>query len=308
MVQATTSQFEASDGHRVFCYRWLPDQPPIAIVHIAHGMGEHAGRYDWTARQLADAGYAVIAPDHRGHGKTASVYGQFGDDGWNRIIADTCELITAHRAEFGSRPSILFGHSMGSMLTQQYIELHGDTIDGAILSGSPGFTSRLQRIIMLLITRFERWRLGPLGTSALLDAAVFGAANKTFEQEVEKPTGFEWLSRDETQVSAYVGDPACGFVPCTGSLLDLFRGASATQRPSAVANIPRELPILLFSGTDDPVHNGMKNIHRLLAAYRAHELEVEPRFYEGGRHEMLNETNRDAVVADVIAWLRQRWS
>jgi len=306
-VQPETARFEASDGVGLFCYRWLPNTTPHAIVHIAHGMGEHAGRYDWAARQLVDAGYAVIADDHRGHGKTANVYGQFGVDGWNRIIADTYEMISAHHEEFPGLPLVLFGHSMGSMLVQQYIELHGDTVDAAILSGSPGFVPSWQGFVLRLVTRIERWRLGPTGNSRLLEGFVFGSANKPFESTTAAPTGYEWLSRDPDQVKAYVDDPACGFVPCCGSLFDLFQGAAETQKPGAVRRIPTTLPILLFSGAEDPVHKKMTTVHRLLAAYRTHGLHVDTHFYEGGRHEMLNETNREAVIGDVVDWLRQRW-
>ena len=295
--------FTASDGHAVFYYRWLPDQQPRAVIHIAHGMGEHAARYDWTASRLVQAGFAVIADDHRGHGKTAETLGQFGEDGWNRTIADLREMIASYDQTFPGLPKILFGHSMGAMLTQQYIELHGDSLHAAILSGSPGFSGLLPTWILQLIVRFERWRLGANAESPLLAAMVFGSANKPFEAQYASPTGFEWLSRDAAQVQAYVNDPACGFVPCTGSLFDLFQGASWTSKTTSVARIPRDLPVLVFSGTDDPVHSEMKDINRLLKKYRDHGLQVDTQFYEGGRHEMLNETNREQVIDDVIRWL-----
>lgn len=300
-----TGSFEASDGHRVFCYRWLPEGTPRAIVHIAHGMGEHAGRYDWVATRLTGAGYAVVADDHRGHGKTAATLGQFGADGWNRIIADLHEMIVASGEASPGVPRVLFGHSMGAMLTEQYIELHGDTIDAAVLSGSPGFTATLQAWILRLVVRFERWRLGPQADSPLLQSLVFGAANKPFEAATQSPTGFEWLSRDPEQVKAYVDDPACGFVPCTDSLYDLFTGAAWTQKASSIQRIPQHLPILVFSGSDDPVHGQMKNLNRLLGRYRDRGLVVDTRFYEGGRHETLNDIDRETVIGDVIDWLNR---
>lgn len=302
-MRPQSDYFDASDGHGVFRYRWTPQGTPRAIVHIAHGMGEHAGRYEWTASKLAGAGYAVIANDHRGHGKTAIALGQFGADGWNRIIADLHEMILTYEHEYPHIPKVLLGHSMGAMLTEQYIASHGETLDAAVLSGSPGFTASLPALVLRLAIRFERWRLGAEADSPLLNALIFGSANKPFAAQVAKPTGFEWLTRDAAQVKAYVDDPACGFVPCTGSLQDLFRGAAWTQEAGAVRRIPVRLPILLFSGTDDPVHNRMKNLDRLLKAYRARGLEVHTRFYEGGRHETLNEINRDTVVADLIDWL-----
>lgn len=200
-------------------------------------------------------------------------------------------------------PVILFGHSMGSMLAQQYIELHGERLAATVLSGSPGFTGWLQGFITRLVVRIERWRVGPHGDSKIIQSLLFGVANKAFEDDVEAPTGFEWLSRDPDQVSAYVSDPLCGFVPCPQSVFDLAQGAKWTQRANAVARIPRKLPLYLFSGDADPVHNDMKNIERMLAAYREHGMHVDTRFYEGGRHEMLNEINREEVTAELIAWL-----
>lgn len=298
-----TRYFDASDGHRVCCYHWPAPDRARAVIHIAHGMGEHAARYDWAASRIAAAGYAVFANDHRGHGNTAAELGRFGADGWNRIIADLHELMKSHRTDFPDRSLVLLGHSMGSMLAEQYIELRGDTLDAVILSGSPGFSGGLTAWLLRTIARFERWRLGPEGDSALLESLVFGSANKAFAAGVDAPTGFEWLSRDAAQVAAYVADPACGFVPCAGALFDLFKGAAWTQRADSVGQIPQRLPVLVFSGTADPVHGSMRNIDRMLAAYRAHGLAVDTRFYPDGRHEMLNETNREEVLADVIAWL-----
>ncbi|XOV88479.1 MAG: alpha/beta hydrolase [Pseudomonadota bacterium] len=302
-----TFEFTASDGHKVFCYRWLPHANPRALVHIAHGMGEHAGRYDFLASRLVDAGYAVYANDHRGHGRTAEVPGQFGEDGWNRAIADLYELIASHQQAWPGKPLILLGHSMGAMLTQQYMATHGNTLDAVILSGSPGFAGRLQGWVSRLLVRFECWRVGPLGSSPLLQRVLFGSANKAFEQDLPEPTGFEWLSRDNDQVRAYIDDPLCGFVPCPGSLSDIFAGASWTQTREAVSAIPPVLPVYVFSGTDDPVHNRRKNMDRMLLSFGQQGITPETRFYAGGRHEMLNETNREEVVADVINWLNQRY-
>lgn len=302
-MKQDTYLFAAGDGHKVFCYRWLPEGAPRAVIHIAHGMGEHAGRYHWTAEQLVANGYAVIANDHRGHGKTADVLGQFGGDGWNRAVQDLHELIESHRNAFPDQRVVLFGHSMGAMLTQQYIATHGNSLDAAILSGSPGFGSALQGFIFRLIIRFERWRLGPESESPLLQKVLFGTANNEFEGQTPDPTGFEWLSRDRDQVRAYVDDPLCGFVPCPGSLFDIFAGAKWAQQDSSVDQIPATLPLLVFSGAADPIHNKMKNIDRMLAKYRARGLGITTRFYPDGRHEMLNEIDRDAVIADVCEWL-----
>ncbi|MCP5178621.1 MAG: lysophospholipase [Pseudomonadales bacterium] len=292
----------ASDGHCVAGYAWDIDAPK-AIVQIAHGMGEHARRYDAVAAQLNEAGYAVFASDHRGHGATADgQLGYMGGDGWNRVIADTYELNLLLRTRHPGKPLVLLGHSMGSMLSQQYITRHGHSIDALALSGSPGYKNAVGRLLPGLVARFERWRLGPEKSSELLQKLLFGGSNKPFDGP--DATGFEWLSRDQDEVSRYVDDPLCGFVLTTGSLVDLFAGAKTAQDPECVAKIPKSLPTYVFAGTEDPVHGGQQDINRMLDAWRRHGMEqLEHRWYAGGRHEVFNETNRDEVIHDLVVWL-----
>lgn len=294
---------QAGDGQRVHVYRWLPERDPVAVVQIAHGMGEHAARYDWTARQLNAAGYAVYANDHRGHGRTADParLGWMGPDGWNRVVADAGDLTDFIAREHPELPRVLLGHSMGAMLTQQYLYRYGTKLDAAVLSGSPGMAGRLQSWLSRAIATVERWRLGPESESAIMQKVLFGKSNDAFD--APGTTGYEWLSRDAGQVAAYVADPQCGFVLRTGSLCDLFAGAAEAQHQENVLQIPPALPVYVFSGSDDPVHRQEKNLERLLAKYRRHLERVDYRSYPGGRHEMLNETNRDEVVQDLLAWL-----
>lgn len=291
----------ASDGKEVHCYRWKTTADAKAIIHIAHGMGEHSARYDWTAKKLNDAGYQVSANDHRGHGLTADVLGDFGDDGWNRAITDLYEIMQQLRVDHPTMPLILFGHSMGAMMAQQYISRHGDSIDAVVLSGSPGAGQWFQMWLVHTITRFECWRVGDRAESALLQNLIFGGNNKNFDDA--DATGYEWLTRDTEQVQRYVDDPLCGFVPCPISTCDLFAAERNNWRAESISSIPADLPTYLFSGSVDPVHNDMKSIRRLLKNYRGHGMQITTRFYAGGRHEMLNETNRDQVISDVVGWL-----
>jgi len=310
-MNADTFFFEASDGARIFCHRWYPESTPRAAIHIAHGMGEHSARYARVAQPLVEAGYAVLADDHRGHGRTAveagpDCLGDIGAAGWDRVVEDARELNAHLGDEFPGVPRVLFGHSMGSMLSQQYLYRHGDTLDAAVLSGSPGFGGAFGLFVSHTLARFERWRLGNEGESALMDKLLFGNANDPFD--APDATGFEWLSRDADEVRKYVDDPFCGFVLRTGGLCTLFAGAREARRKSSCARIPTSLPIYVFSGADDPVHGELKNLDRLLQRYReAGIANLEQRFYEGGRHEMLNETNRDEVTADLLAWLDRRF-
>jgi len=296
--------YKASDGADIAVYVW-PTEAPLAAVQIAHGMGEHAARYNRLANALNQAGYVVYANDHRGHGATTGLgrLGYLGGDGWNRVVADAYELNRYIATQYTGLPIVLLGHSMGAMMSQLYVTRHGDSISGLVLSGSPGFKSVLSGWLSRIIARIESARLGATGESALMQKLIFGSNNKPFERS--GPTGFEWLSRDARAVEAYVQDEACGFVLTVGSLLDLFNGSAMNSRPEVLAKMPKSLPIYVLSGTEDPVHGKQRDINRMLKAFYNQGLSrVVVKWYTNGRHEMFNETNRDTVVADLIQWLK----
>lgn len=295
--------FSASDGFELQCYRWSPDTPPVAVVHIAHGMGEHAGRYDQVASALVAQGYEVVAQDHRGHGGSAeaNALGDFGPGGWDRVVADQHELIEHTRQRRAGAPVVLLGHSMGASLVQHYLWCYDDGLAAVVLSGTPGFSTGFGRLIADWVARYEGWRHGPSVPSERLAEMLFGNANESFEGDV----GSEWLTRDDAHVRLYADDPLCGFILRPGSLVSYLSGARLTRKRSNVARIPTALPIYLFSGGDDPVHAEGKNIARLLKAYRKAGLSVTQRMYPGGRHEMFNEINRDEVLSDLISWLQR---
>ena len=300
-------ELEGSDGKSIHTRCWRPSGDLKAAVQVAHGMGEHIGRYDRVAKRLNEAGYVVYGNDLRGHGTTdPDRLGDMGEDGWNFTLEDAKRLNECIDANHPTLKRVLVGHSMGAMLAQQYLYRYGHTLDGAVLSGSPGIANPLQALFTGLVARFETWRLGPTAESELLQNLLFAKANKAFDDEAA--TGFEWLSRDSAEVQKYVDDPQCGGVLRAGSLVLLSNGAREAARRANVGTIPKDLPIYVFSGSDDPVHGEEKNLQRLLDKYRAADLKVDYRLYPGGRHEMFNETNRDAVIDDLIAWLNSRIS
>ena len=295
----------ASDGKRLFVYRYLPDEGTAvkAVVHISHGMAEHAARYARVAESLTAAGYAVYANDHRGHGKTASTdeLGFFASErGFARVVADLAELVAHEKKEHPGLPVVLFGHSMGSYIAQQFLIDHGSELAGAVLSGSagkPGLVASAGR----LVARAERLRKGERGTSKLLGDLSFVAFNKQF---APTRTGFDWLSRDAAEVDKYVADPLCGFDVTTSLWVDVLDALTAIADPAQQARIPKALPIYVFSGSEDPVSEKTKTLDQLLAAYKLAGIrDVSHRFYPGARHETLNETNRAEVTRDLLTWL-----
>jgi alpha-beta hydrolase superfamily lysophospholipase len=289
----------------VHVYRWLPDDGDVtAVVQIAHGLVEHAGRYERVAQALTGAGYAVYANDHRGHGRTAKVMGEtlghFADErGWAKVLDDLHRLTAVARDEQPGAPLVLFGHSVGSFLTQQYLFTFPDAIDAAVLSGTSG-PGGPELEVAAVVARVEQRRLGPRGRSAVLNTMFFGAYNKAF---APNRTDFDWLSRDPVEVDAYIDDPLCGEVATTRTFRDILAGGRVISDADRLDPIRRDLPVYVFSGERDPV-GGADGVAALVDRYEhAGMTAVTSRVYPDARHEMLNETNRAEVTADLIAWI-----
>jgi alpha-beta hydrolase superfamily lysophospholipase len=218
-------------------------------------------------------------------------------DGWNKCVHDLWQLNQRIRADHPRTPIVILGHSLGSFMVQQFICDHGDAVVAAALSGSNGRPPATAPL-GLLFAHLERLRVGAHGKSPLLQRLFFGAFNKPFSPA---RTPFDWLSRDPTEVDKYIADPLCGFDSQVQLFIDILRALPALSRSSRQACIPRTLPIYIFRGGRDPVGG---NIDQLLTAYRAAGLQnVTYKLYPDGRHETLNEINRDEVTCDLIAWL-----
>jgi alpha-beta hydrolase superfamily lysophospholipase len=282
-----TFDITASDGAVLHAVRLIPAGRPRAIVQIAHGMAEHIARYDRLIRRLAGAGYAVVGADHRGHGANAGLHGlgDFGPGGFAGVVEDMATLTAAARAFSPGTPIVLLGHSMGSFAAQAYLPAHGAGLSALVLSGTAALD--------LLLTG------GAPGGLAAYNAAFEPAR-----------TPFDWLSRDPAEVDAYVADPLCGFDLAPASMASLpatVFGADADPRLAGLA--AGGLPIYVISGEFDPIVGpGQAFTRALIDRYRAVGLgDIEHRVYPGGRHEMFNETNRDQVEAELVAWLDGRF-
>lgn len=303
-MRSETFSLAGRDGASIHVYRWLPDAEVRAVVQIAHGMAEHAARYARFAEALTAAGYAVYADDHRGHGKTTSDadLGHFADrDGWDLVLSDLRALGARAKEEQADKKVIFFGHSMGSFFGQRILQKYWRDYDGMILSGSNAPGSVLERLGGG-VARLERLRGGPRGKSALLSFLSFGSFNDAF-----KParTEFDWLSRDAAEVDKYLADPRCGF-RCTNQLwVDLLDGLHAIAT-SGFGAVRKDFPVHLFAGDRDPVSRGGKGVTELHERLRSAGLSrASVRLYAEGRHEMLNEINRDEVTRDVLAVLEE---
>lgn len=278
-MNETTFTLKTNDGLDLYVYRWAPDGEARAAVQVQHGLAEHAGRYRRFAQALTDAGYVVYAPDARGSGKTAEGdYGNWGPDGWQGWVDDIALLNARIREDLPELKLALFGHSMGSFASQHYLLDHSADVDAVVLCGS---------------TDVE----GLVDQMAGDEPADLSAFNAPFEHR----TGYEWLSRDEAEVDAYVADPACGWVAPTPPGFESLKRASDAHE---VAAVRPDLPILIISGDADPVAGpeaaGPQMIGGRYGAVGVQDVTVT--LYPGARHELLNETNRDEVTADVLAF------
>lgn len=307
MTTRDSLEWKADDGAMLHVHRWRPEGAPCAAVQIAHGMAEHGARYARFAERLAGEGFLVWADDHRGHGHTArseAEVGHMGDaDSFVRLVRDMLGLRAALAAEAGAVPVALFAHSMGSLAAQEALIHHGPCPwKAVVLSGSDAPGGALVSAGKQA-ARLERLRQGPRGKSALLASLSFGSFNKAF-----KParTPFDWLSRDPAEVDKYVADPRCGFRITNQSWVDLLVVLEGIGKDRYGTILPKDLPILAIAGARDPVGKNGEGVRELVRRLRAGGLSaVREKIYADARHELLNETNRDEVMDEVLAFLRE---
>jgi alpha-beta hydrolase superfamily lysophospholipase len=294
--------FRTVDGANLHVSGWAVEAPK-AIVQVLHGMAEYGSRYARLAEALCAAGYTTYAHDHRGHGKSVPDGIPAGhmadDDSWNRIVEDAHGVNREIAKRHPRLPIIVLGHSMGSFVLQQLLFEHPSDMVAAALSASNGKPPPIAMVGKLL-ARIERARVGKRNPSPILQRLTFGEYNKAF---APTRTDFDWLSRDPEEVDKYVQDPLLGFAVSTQTWLDMLNALNGIANPSSIAKIPKSLPLYLFAGDQDRVGDDGKGMKNLYDAYkRAAIFDVRLKLYRAGRHEMFNETNREEVTHDFIAW------
>lgn len=295
-----------TEGQRAYVHRWLPEHAPKAVIQIIHGMAEHAGRYQRLARALTAAGYAVYAQDLPGHGRSArgpEELGHMADEGGWALALSSINGLRALIEDEQEAPLVLLGHSMGSFLLQDYLVGHGTGLAGAIYSAPTGDLGPLRQVGLALVRTEARW-YGRRHRSWVAERLTFQEFNRAFRPN---RTPFDWLSRDTLEVDRYVADPLCGFRCSTALWIDLLGMAGHLGERERLQRIPQRLPVLMLAGSEDPACRGAEGPASLERHYRRAGIgDIRVHVYEGARHELFNETCREQVTADLLAWLTAR--
>lgn len=299
--------FLSSDGHtNLRAIEWKADDAK-AVVELVHGIAEHIERYDGFASFLAENGITVVGFDLLGHGKSAAKEEDLGffaeDDGWFKNVEDVHSLRRLTAEKYPDKPYFILGHSMGSFLVRTYITKYADGLAGAIISGTganPEPVLALGRAVAKAVMKKGGIRV----RSETIRKMCFGSYNK----EIENPKNEnEWLSRDLSVSEKYCADPLCGFLPCAEVYYEMFRGISYIQKKENIAKVPKKLPLFFFSGSMDPVGGYSDGVIKAYNSYNNAGLtDTKIKLYAGGRHEMLNETNKDEVYASVLKWIESK--
>ena len=300
--------FPSKDGNtEIHTIEWKPVGEVRAVLQICHGMVEYIRRYDEFAQFLCREGYYVVGNDHLGHGKSIqakSEYGFFNEKYGNAcVLGDMHTLRQRTEKKYPGVPYFMLGHSMGSSLLRQYLQMYGNGLSGAVLMGTVAdhkkaallFGKRLCRVM----AAFRGWHY----RSKMVDNLVLGAYNKKF-----KParTRADWITSDNENLDMYVADPLCSFMFTVNAYYNVFSGMIGIQRKESVYMIPKGLPVLFVSGADDPVGEFGKGVRKIYEKYRAAGIrDVTLRLYKGDRHEILNEPDRDQVYKDLLGWFEK---
>ena len=297
--------FNSSTGkNKIHARMCVPDAEPRAIVQIIHGIAEYIDRYDEFMSFLADNGIIAVGTDHLGHGKSIESEEQTGffayDNGWDYVVRDEEGRRLAMHENYPELPIIVFGHSMGSFMARTLLIRYPDAFNAAIISGTGNQGAALVNgglFMGNLVTGLK----GAHHYSKFLNNLAFGSYNKIYDNP---KTEYDWLSRDEANVQKYIDDPLCGFIPSCSLFRDMMTGVKFITNKKNLTAMNKDMPVYFMSGDMDPVGECGKGVQKAYNNFlEAGMKDVSIKLYPGGRHEMLNEINKDEVYTDILAWL-----
>jgi alpha-beta hydrolase superfamily lysophospholipase len=304
-----TDTYLTRDKETIFYYQWKANKnkPLKGIVQISHGVGEHAGRYKSIAKTLQKKGFEVYANDHRIHGKSVENRKNLGfyngDNYFEDAIKDMRQLTEIIKKEHPNKKIILFGHSMGSLLSREYVTKYGDDLEALILSGTASFMKGLGSIGLFSAKVISKFK-GKHRSNELLTSLFFTQFNKKFKPTRTK---VDWISSDENQVDIFEADPYRIEDFSLSVFKDILKGSKKINEDFTFKTTPKNLPIYIFSGDKDPVGEMGKGVKKVARNFKKAGIQdLTLKLYKEGRHEMLNEVNKDEVEQDVINWLNTR--
>lgn len=303
----TDFYFDSRDNRtKIHGVKWVPDTTPVGILILVHGMAEHIERYEGFAEFMCEKGFIVAGNDHLGHGKSMGheTKGYFcRRDPATVVVRDVHRLKKTIQNEYQGLPVFIFGHSMGSLITRNYITKYGSGVSGAILSGTLMMPKPVLGVMKVLVGILKLFQ-GSKHPSKLLDTAAFG----TYCKRIENPkTEFDWLTRDEEEVSKYIADPNCGFYFTINGFSTLRELCARLHKKPLLEKIPKELPVLFVYGGQDPCGEYGEAVRGVYSSYVELGIkDVTEKEYPDDRHEILNELNNDVVMADIYSWIHER--
>jgi alpha-beta hydrolase superfamily lysophospholipase len=287
--------------------RWIPEGEPVAILQIIHGMQEYIDRYDEFANFLAEKGIIVIGNDHLGHGGSVGERGTYGyfckNDPATVLVRDAHRLKKMTQEDFPGIPCFILGHSFGSFVAREYITRYGTGIKGAIIQGTAFMPSGTIKSLGGLVN-FLQVVMGEKYRSTMVNNMAF----KGYLKKIPNPrTNFDWLSHNEASVDKYAADPACNFVFTLNGFKTMAELLKRVQDTDKMEDIPKDLPILVTAGKEDPVGNYGEGPEKLYNIYK-NDLQiknVDIKLYDGFRHELQQEIGREQVFADQYEWIKK---
>ena len=300
--------YPSKDGlTQIHAIEWIPEGEVRGVLQIAHGMVEFIDRYDRYATFMAEQGFYVVGNDHLGHGKSVTDPSQLGyfakHDGNFCVLGDMQQLREDTVAKYPDKPYFILGHSMGSFYARQFIEKYGEGLSGAIIMGT-GYQPNSTLDLAIGLTAVFQQARGGHHRSETINNMALGSYNKSFEPARTKN---DWLTKDEAIVDAYEANPLNQFMFTVNGYYNMFRGMRYCQRQENLDKIPKDLPVLVVSGANDPVGEFGKGPRMVAEAYRKTGLQdVTLKLYPDDRHEILNELDKEKVDQDLLTWMEER--
>lgn len=304
----TTFTFLSADGKtRIHGVSWTPRQEPKGVLQIAHGMVEYIERYEAFAEYMNGRGFAVVGHDHLGHGESVETpedWGYFAPkNGSGILVEDMHKLRKLTQKKYPKLPYFMLGHSMGSFLLRRYLSVHGERLGGAVIMGTgtqPNLLLGFGKLLCRCMSGFRGWHF----RSNLVQNMAFAGNNNKFRGENMQNS---WLTKDVDIVKAYSASPKCTFIFTLNGFYNLFDTIQYVSFRKNIGRLPKDLPLFLVSGQEDPVGMFGKGVKKVYETYRKAGIrDITYKLYESDRHEILNELDRDQVYEDICLWIEKR--